>query len=113
MLPKQFGNRFRWIGWKSPVRVTIAETRLISIESRHPQSLRQGEVGDQPDFVALVRIRACGPACCQKEALKEIVQAFRVCEETTYNAETAERASFDRLRMSAHGELVEPLVLGG
>jgi len=27
---------------------------------------------------------------------------------TTFNAETAEHASFDKLRMSAHGELVEP-----
>src|SRR5438876_6276544 len=29
-------------------------------------------------------------------------------EDTTINAEAAEAASFDRLRMSAHGELVEP-----
>ena len=32
---------------------------------------------------------------------------------TTLNAELAQHASFDRLRMSAHGELVEPCGLGG
>src|SRR2546430_1836070 len=70
MLPKQVGNRFRWIGWKSPVKVTIAGTRLIPIESPYAQLLRQGEVVDEPDFVALIRIRSCGPACGQKEAPK-------------------------------------------
>ena len=42
-----------------------------------------------------------------RSAELKVCSAFRACSETTYNAETAEPAWFDRLTMSAHPELVE------
>jgi len=39
----------------------VAETPVISIESRHPQSIRQGEVAARRDIWHSMGIRSCGP----------------------------------------------------
>src|SRR5947209_4014566 len=82
-------------------RLAIVAPRPSRCDARlSPRAARNGQM--------LARLRE--HSCAVKSVL-EVAQPLRACEEM--RRLTAQHASFDKLRMSAHGEPVEPCGLRG